>query len=309
MRIENGIAFVENPLLCAAIWGDTNCIYNGKPKFTGYLNANADRIGRAFIEYCIARVMKIFRLPMCGYDSYSEGACMYNELDEEMVTDACDELSAIIKHVQESLSQLKIVHDGKVEVVRCLSKFQYDEVAKQLEDQSIDEIVYPVSIFSSYSYDGDINQNYPSGRVDSYKNHINIKENISVKDIIFWDKFVGNGCKECNYVQALYNGEMELWVVDKSVTGMRRLPRSCFYFNGQIADGFQSKINSSIKNEKDNDKASYSGANKKEIDKALYSGAHKKRPCEYDDCLTRYCMKRNLRKIKDGEAKTMKLLY
>lgn len=33
MRIENGIAFVENPLLCAAIWGDTNCIYNGKPKF------------------------------------------------------------------------------------------------------------------------------------------------------------------------------------------------------------------------------------------------------------------------------------
>lgn len=76
MRIENGIAFVENPLLCAAIWGDTNCIYNGKPKFTGYLNANADRIGRAFIEYCIARVMKIFRLPMCGYDSYSGGGSL-----------------------------------------------------------------------------------------------------------------------------------------------------------------------------------------------------------------------------------------
>lgn len=164
-----------------------------------------------------------------------------------------------------------------------------------MEDQSIDEIVYPVSIFSSYSYGGDINQNYPSGRVDSYKNHINIKENISVKNIIFWDKFVGNGCKECNYVQALYNGEMELWVVDKSVTGMRRLPRYCFYFNGQIADGFQSKINSSKK--------------EKNIDKALYSGTYEIRPCEYDDCLTSYCMKRNLRRIKDGEAKTMKLLY
>lgn len=48
---------------------------------------------------------------------------MYNELDEEMVSDACDELSAIIKHVQESLSQLKIVHDGKVEVVRVFLYF------------------------------------------------------------------------------------------------------------------------------------------------------------------------------------------
>lgn len=296
MRIKNGIAFVENPLLCSAIWGDTSCRYNDNLKFTGYLNANADGIGRAFIEYCIARVMKIFRLPMCGYDNYSTWSCSYDLLDEEMVSDACDEMSAIIKHVQESLSQLKSVHDGKVEVVRCLSKFQYYKVAEQLKDHSIDEIVYPVSVFSSYSYDGDINQNYPSGRADSYENHINIKEDISVKDIVFWDKFVENGRKECNYMKAMYNGERELWVVDKSVTGLRRLPRSCFYINGQPVDKFKSKINSSIKKEKN-------------IDKAIYSGTFIKRPCEFNDFFTRHCMKRNLRRINHDESKNMKLLY
>ena len=62
MRIEEDVALIDNPLLRAAIWGDKSCLYKSV-KFTGYVQASIDKIGKAFIEYCIARALGIYRLP------------------------------------------------------------------------------------------------------------------------------------------------------------------------------------------------------------------------------------------------------
>ena len=64
MRIEKDVALIDNPLLRAAIWGDQSCLYKSV-KFTGYVQASIDKIGKAFIEYCIARALGIYRLPNC----------------------------------------------------------------------------------------------------------------------------------------------------------------------------------------------------------------------------------------------------
>ena len=84
MKIVDNVALIENRLLCAAIWGDESCV-NKAPRFSGYVNASIDEAGKAFIEYCIAKIYGIFRLPQCGYDNYLSGRCNYNSLDANEV--------------------------------------------------------------------------------------------------------------------------------------------------------------------------------------------------------------------------------
>lgn len=283
MRVEGDIILIENQLLCAAIWGDTSCI-NLKPQFTGYVQANVDKAGRAFIEYCIARVYGIFRLPKCGYDNYINSKIEYYTLKEEDISDACKELEAVINHVQSKLNLSGKVKDDKISVVRCLSAFQVPMVTSQLIDKNINEIEFPVSIFSSYSYDGDISQNYPSGR-ENYEKHINIKEDISVEQIILWDKYVGNGQMKCPYVKSMFDSECELWVIDKGISGMRKLPRSSFYYTNGLPE----------------ERSNYRTRSDFGIDEPVHNGAYKKRPCEYKDWITKTCIKKNLRKMQKEE--------
>lgn len=266
MRIENNIAFIENRLLHDAIWGNNEC-----KNCSGYVEPRTSLIGKAFIEYCIARIMGIYRLPKCGYDNYlteikgESNSYSYSDLDEILVEDACKELKKVIAHVQEQLKKNPLVKDGKVTVVRCLSSYQISCVVKQLEDNSDEEVKYPVSILSSYSYDGNINENYPSGREDSEK-HINIQENVNIEDIILWDKYVGDGTSTCNYAKSMADEECELWVVDRSITGMKRLPRKCFFYS----DGLPSS------------RTSYCRLQNDTFDFALYSNHNMQRACEYN---------------------------
>lgn len=280
MRVVEGVALIENRILCNAIWGDTSCL-NPKPDFTGYIYGNACKVGRAFIEYCIAKVYGIFRLPQCGYDNYLYRYHYYDVLDPMEVDDACEEMREIINHVQKQLMCDSRVIDKKISVVRCLSDFQIQKVAKQLMDESNKEIELPVSIFSSYSYDGNINQVYPTG-CDTVGRHINIKEEISIEDIVLWDCYVGKGTPSCSYVKSMFDDERELWVVDRSINGLRRLKRDCFYY----LDGIPEFL-SDYRNHVD-----YG------IDKEVYAGAYKRRPCEYKDLFTRFMMKKNLRRIR-----------
>lgn len=281
MRIENNVALIENRLLHDAIWGDLECIY--EPRFTGYINANVDMCARAFLEYCIARELGIFRLPRCGYDHNLHQSYPYEKLDEKMVSEACEELKDVIHHVQQQVAKKNTVKGGKVSVVRCLSLFQIDIVAKQLHENKT-EIEFPVNIFSSYSYDGDITQVYPSGRTTDGK-HINIIEEVPVENIILWDEFVGDGSRHCSYEKSMHDEERELWVVDKSITGIKKLKNECFHYE----DGLPS-----IRGES----SSWSVFRS---DKSVYTQSPK-RPCECDDPLTKYVMKRNIKKIQKEES-------
>ena len=80
----------------------------------------------------------------------------------------------------------------------------------------------------------------------------------------------------------MYDSERELWVVDTSITGMRKLPRSCFYYN----DGLP------------NDKNNYYIKNDFGWDEPLHSDSFKRRPCEMGR-ITNFIIERNLKKIKD----------
>lgn len=277
MRVEEKVALIENRILCNAIWGDTSCL-KPVPDFRGYTQASTDKVGRAFIEYCIARVLGIYRLPQCGYDNYLSNKCFYDVLDESEVDDACSEMGQIINHVQRMLVQDHRVVNGKISVVRCLSEFQIKDAATQLADKELDEIIIPVSIFSSYSYDGDITQIYPAGNIDG--KHINIKEDIPIKDIVLWDCYVGNGRQTCAYVKSMVDCERELWVVDRSINGKKTLNRSCFHYT----DGLP-YADSRFRN--------YTYGS----DKPIHAGCFQKRPCEYEDVLTKLVISRNNKRI------------
>ncbi len=278
MKIVGEVAYIENRILCNAIWGDTSCI-NPVPNFRGYINASADFVGRAFIEYCLARVLGIYRLPQCGYDNYTQKWYGYNTLSEAEVADACEEMKKVIKHVQHQLVSSKMAIDGKISVVRCLSEFQRDEAAKQLADDSNEEIELPVSIFSSYSYDGDISQIYP-GSADSDGKHINIKENVPIEDIVLWDRYVGEGRNRCTHYKSMYDCEKELWVVDRSINGIKKMNRHNFYYT----DGLPSTTARYKYHRHD-----FGG------DFSVY-GKCKMYPCEYNG-LTKYIIKYNSRRL------------
>ena len=279
MKIVDNVALIENRLLCAAIWGDESCV-NKAPRFSGYVNASIDEAGKAFIEYCIAKIYGIFRLPQCGYDNYLSGRCNYNSLDANEVTDACNEMESVIKHVQRMLAQSERSVNGKIEAVRCLSRFQIETVVRQIKENA-NEIQFPVSILSSYSYDGKLDQSYPSGLYIG--KHINIKECIPIDQIALWDCYVGNVRKECGYVKSMHDEECELWVVDKSINGIKKLPRDSFYYT----DGLPDLDNSAISR-------SRSEFGK---DVGLHSGLYKRRPCEYDDLFTKLVINRNIKRI------------
>ncbi len=277
MRIEGDVAFIENRILCNAIWGDYSCT-NPVPDFTGYVQANTDPIGRAFIEYCIARVLGIYRLPQCGYDNYTYGWCKYDTLPPDEVEEACVEMEKVINHVQTNLRTSPKVVNGKISVVRCLSNFQMMEVAQQLADDTINEIEFPISILSSYSYDGDITTVYPRS-ADSYGRHINIRESVPLEDIVYWDRYVGNGRRGCAYLKTMNLGENELWVADRSINGRRKLKRDSFsYVNGL---------------------PNYSGKycnHRYGKDTSIYRRPNISRPCEYNG-LTRHIIKWNMKRM------------
>ena len=278
MRIEKDVALIDNPLLRAAIWGDQSCLYKSV-KFTGYVQASIDKIGKAFIEYCIARALGIYRLPNCGYDYYTDTSVLFNSLPEEDINAACEEMEQVIKHVQKKLNESKLVKNGKISVVRCLSHYQLEDATEQLLDESCRSVTFPVSILSSYSYDGNENEIYPSGRTETGQ-HINIREDVSVSDIVLWDQYVGDGGRECIYCKSMYDEERELWVVDRSINGMMTLPRECFLYSDGLPDTNRiSRFRSFGK------------------DSPLCSGLYQKRPCEYEDFLTKIVMKKNKAKL------------
>ena len=92
MKIIDDVAYIESKLLCAAIWGGEVCLPNVK-YLGGYINPSIDGLGKAFIEYCVARACEIYRLPKCGYDNYLYyyNNMEYSHLSEKEVEIACQQ--------------------------------------------------------------------------------------------------------------------------------------------------------------------------------------------------------------------------
>lgn len=81
----------------------------------------------------------------------------------------------------------------------------------------------------------------------------------------------------------MYDTEKELWVIDKSSTGIRSLPRSYFHFNDGLP---QNRMMGNIYKRHEYGK-----------DKPMHGGLFKEYPCKSDNPIFNYFFKKNIEKM------------
>lgn len=271
---------IKNDLLYSAIWGEDRC---KRINFTGYVYSDKKRLGRAFLEYCICRIFDIHRLPGCGYDRFNEGGCKFAILSQQELEDACEELRALYDFTQKRLLSSSRLVEGKIELVRCLSDFEKREIISQLQDKDRRDILLPVNVFTSYAHDG-IRSSYPG---ELYKYQINLKEYVDVKNILLWDSYVSyyNHNDSCGKLCYMGDCEAEVFVINHSINGWRHVDRDCFVYDS--LPKLQSSISSKPILEHDI-RLSNSAVFE---ENCIYI-----KPCDEDDCITKWVMKRNMKK-------------
>lgn len=271
---------IQNELLYGAMWGENQCKKFG---FTGYVNLDKGKLGRAFIEYCLCRIFDIHRLPGCGYDRFNESGYKFAILTQKEIDDACDELKRLYDFTQEKLSLSNRLVNGKIELVRSLRDFEKREIISQLSDESKTDILLPVNVFTSYAH-SKILSSYP-GELSKYQ--INIKEFVDVKDIILCDSYVSyykrnDVCDKLGYME---DPEAEVLVINRSVNGWRTVNRECFIYN--LLPKNEKFVSTAPLLEHDIRLKNLA---------VLEEGCVYIRPCNEEDCITKWVMKRNMRK-------------
>ena len=274
---------IKNDLLYDAMWGDNKC---KKLNFTGYVYSDGKNLGRAFIEYCICRIFGIHRLPGCGYDRFNENGSKFATLSQQEIEDACEELKALYDFTQKKLLESDRLVDGRIELVRSLRDFEKREIVPQLQDEDMIDILLPVNIFTSYAHDG-ILANYPG---ELHKYQMNIKEYVDVKDIILWDTYISfykqnNSCDKLCYMR---DSESEVFVINRSIDGWRNVHRDCFIYDSlPKLKGF---ISSRPNREHDIRLSNLA---------AFEENCAYIRPCNEEDFITKWIMKRNMNKYRN----------
>lgn len=270
---------ITNKLIYDAIWGEDCCHHLG---FSGYVYSDNNYIGRAFLEYCICRVFNIHKLPGCGYDRYHGNDWFFAKLPEKDVIDACDEIKRLYDYTQNRLQNSGRVINGKVELVRCLRGFEKNEVVNQLKNENMNKILLPVNTFTSYAHD-----NVLSNYSGEYCNHqMNIRVNVNVEDILLWDSYVSYYSRgECKYLMYMGDCEAEVFVINREINGWKELDRSCFIY--ESLPEIQGFISSAPTLE-----------HEIRLNNSPVCSKGYVRPCEEEDFLTKYVMKRNITKRK-----------
>lgn len=199
---------IDNCLLKQAILGGTYCEKIPLRKCPGFLyDSGAEQIERAFLEYCYSEIFNIRRFP--GFETYlvnssfhCKGLIENNEIDEEDITEACNQLKKLYEYTQKRLS-LK-----EIPLHRTLRDFEIKVLAKQ----SGEEIFLPANILSCYSYN-----NAYSG----YDGDVVINRNVPAESIVMIDSWTAYSNID-NCTHKIYTGEGEVWVLNKDRFG--RIP-------------------------------------------------------------------------------------
>lgn len=271
---------IKNELLYSAIWGENHCKRLG---FTGYVYSDKRKLGRAFIEYCICKIFNIHRLPGCGYDRFNEHGYKFAMLSPQEIEDTCEEVKALYDFTQKKLLSSERLVDGKIELVRSLRDFEKREIIPQLQDENKRDILLPVNVFTSYAHDGKLSS-YP-GELGEYQ--INIKEWVDVKDILLWDSYVSYHAQNdsCNQLCFMGDCEAEVFVINHSISGWRHVNRDCLIYGSLPESRDYNPLISILEHDIRLSNSAVFEENCTYI-----------RPCNEEDCITKWVMKRNMKK-------------
>ena len=185
---------------------------------------------------------------------------------------------------------LKEIQTLKIDKV-VFNDFEKKEIVWQLQDETRKEILLPVNVFTSYAHDG-ILAAYPGEMVER---KINIKEYIDVKDILLWDSYVSyySNNNRCDRLCYMGDCEAEVFVINRSINGWRYVDRNCFIYESLPT------IRSCISSKPILEHDIYMPNSSVFEEKCIYI-----RPCEEEDCITKWVMKRNMKKyniLRDGD--------
>lgn len=214
---------LTNELLLQAFWGGYICKNNYLTHCQGYFNADTGDYGRGFIEYCIARIFNIHRVP--GYEQYyiKDGTTMkmfheYGTLNEADIDAACAEIKLLYQFVQEELKKSSYVKNGKIRLVRSLRRYEIEIATTQLRDNN-STITLPVNIITSYAHDG---------KLYGYGSNMSIIREVPVEKIVMFDECLFHPENVC--ANNIHGGEYEVWVVEDNMFGKLELDRECFKY-------------------------------------------------------------------------------
>lgn len=213
---------IQNPLLKDAFFGSGMCIKS----CPGYLYEDKKHIGRAFLEYCFARIFCIHRFP--GFEPFyirnlsaSSQRVIYGDLSERDIDAACDELLRLYSFVQTKLVEDDLCHNGRLSLFRSLRDYEIDAAASKILTQSA-AITIPANIMNSYTYDASLHDD----NTKCYNSNVSVTREVEIPNILFVDKYVQKPNGICG--RSLADSEKEVWVLEKSVFGEITLDFSCF---------------------------------------------------------------------------------
>ena len=267
---------LTSELLLQAFWGGFMCKNNCLTHCHGYFNSDEGNYGRGFIEYCVARIFGIHRVP--GHEQFyiKNGVnytmrSEYGVLNEADINTACEEMEKLYLFVQAELKESSYVKNGKVKLVRSLRPFEIEAVTPQLLSNT-DTIKLPVNIITSYAHDG---------RLYGYGSSMSLVREVPVEQIVMFDECLFHPENVCAHY--MHGGEYEVWVVEDNMFGQIELDRECFKYK---------ELDRRI-----NRKNWYPAP--KDPDTSLYTvNSGFKRPCEWNK-FTKWLIGRNCEKMKE----------
>lgn len=267
---------LTSKLLLQAFWGGFMCKNNCLTHCHGYFYSDEGNYGRGFIEYCVARIFGIHRVP--GYEQfYNKNGInyeMYREygaLSEADIDAACEEMEKLYHFVQTELKNSTYVKNGKVKLVRSLRPFEIEYVTPQLLT-NVNTIRLPVNIITSYAHDG---------RLYGYGSKMSLVREVPVEKIVMFDECLYHPENVC--ARYIHGGEYEVWVVEDNMFGQIELDRECFKYK-ELDRNIRSK----------NWHLTLS-----EYDTSLYTvNSGFKRPCEWNK-ITQWLVDKNSQKIRE----------
>lgn len=272
---------ISNEYLLQAIWGGYMCNNGCLKNCNGYVNSDDNNYGRGLIEYCVATNFNIHRVP--GYEPYyiKDGTMFkmfheYGNLDRSKIEEAFSEMDDLYKFTQKELLKSPLVIEGKIKLVRSLRPYEIEYVTPQLVDKK-ERILMPVNIINSYAHDG---------RYYGYGSSMSIVREIDVEKIVMYDECLYHPPNVC--ANQIHGGEYEVWVMEDDIFGKIELDRSCFRYETLSESSNTWRTFETFEMPPHG------------INASLYSDERKiPRPCEYNDCITKWVIKRNKKKIEE----------
>ena len=278
---------IDSPLLLQAILGNMFCDKVPLVECEGFLqNSQRGQIGRAFLEYCYSELFGIRRFP--GYEvlpmnNANTCKCLVDnaEINDEDIDYACTQLRELYQYTQKRLREEK---GETYRIHRKLASFEIESLGEQIV-QGQKDLSVQSNILSCYCH----SSAYTDGGVV-------LVRDVNIKDIVMVDYMTSYVKKSnCAKIVSFEDGEGEVWVLNKNRFGKLYVRKEWIVGIDKILhrqknhyQAYVSPLHIRVR----------SGLTEDDGKSILESHTVPERPCELDDPITKWVMKRNEKRIR-----------